>query len=319
MRKKSIVLLAGALVLLCLASASARPQKSLTNNDVIEMVKAGFDEQTILTAINTGDPDFETSVHGMLDLKNSGVSERIISAMLAAMKAKADKKEAEAKAAEARAREQAEKAAEAKAAEAKAAEAKAEAEAKAKAEAEAKAKEAEKNKDVPDDVGVYAKLKGALVEMYAEPVNSRSGGVGKSMLTMGFTKGHVNGSVPGPKSKMQVGSPIEIIIKCKEGETPSEFQLLKLDEKGDRREFRAVTGGVYHASSGADKNAVPFEFVKIAPRTYRIVIAALKKGEYGFLPPGGASVGGVGGGVSGQTVQGGSMNSGKLYTFGIIE
>lgn len=305
------ILLATMVCLVAVALASAQAQKPLTNEDVVQMVKAGFDEGTTITAIDAAEPNFDTSVQGLMALKAAGVSEKVIAAMLNATKRKAEANER--KAAET-------KAAEAKAAEAKAAEAKAaEAEARAKAEAEAKAKEAEKNKDVPDDVGVYAKLKGALVEMYAEPVNSRSGGVGKSMLTMGFTKGHVNGSVPGPKSKMQIGAPIDIIIKCKEGETPSEYQLLKLDEKGDRREFRAVTGGVYHASSGADKNAVHFEFVKIAPRTYRIVIAAMKKGEYGFLPPGGASVGGVGGGVSGQTVQGGTMNSGKLYTFGVIE
>jgi len=136
---------------------------------------------------------------------------------------------------------------------------------------------------------------------------------------MGLTKGHVNGAVHGPHSKVKLAMPLEIVIRCPEGVSASEYQLLKLDQKDDRREFRAVTGGVYHASSGADKNAVPFEFVKIAPRTYRIVIAALKKGEYGFLPPGGAAVGGVGGGVSGQTVQGGTMNTSKLYTFGIIE
>jgi len=301
------ILFASMVCLLAVALASAQPQKPLTNEDVVQMVKAGFDEATTITAIDAAEPNFDTSVQGLMALKAAGVSEKVIAAMLNATKRKAEADER--------------KAAEVKAAEARAAEAKAkaEAEAKAKAEAESKAKEAEKNKDVPDDVGVYAKLKGALVEMYAEPVNSHTGGVGKSMLTMGLTKGHVNGSVPGPKSKMQIGAPIDIIIKCKEGETPSEYQLLKLDEKGDRREFRAVTGGVYHASSGADKNAVPFEFVKIAPRTYRIVIAALKKGEYGFLPPGGAAVGGVGGGVSGQTVQGGTMNTSKLYTFGIIE
>jgi hypothetical protein len=316
--KKSI-LLAGVFCLLAVTMATAQAQKPLTNDDVVQMVKAGFDEGTITTAIDAGDPAFDTSVQGMMALKGAGVSEKLIAAMLNATKRKAEaeeRKAAEAKAAEARAAEA--RAAEAKAAEAAAA-AKAEAEAKAKAEAEAKAREAEKNKDIPEDVGVYMKLKGSLVEMFAEPVNSRSGGVGKSMLTMGWTKGHVNGAVSGPKSKLQVGSPVDIIIKCKEGETPSEYQLLRLDEKGDRREFRAVTGGVIHASSGTDKNAIPFDFQKIGSRTYRLKIPDLKKGEYGILPSGGASVGGVGGGVSGQSVQGGSMNSGKLYTFGIIE
>ena len=316
---KKGMLLACLICLVAVTMGTAQAQKPLTNDDVVQMVKAGFDEATTIAAIDATDSSFDTTVQGMLALKAAGVSEKVIAAMLNATKRKseaAERKAAEAKAAEL-------KAAEAKAAEAKAAEAaataKAEAEAKAKAETEAKAKEAEKNKDIPEDVGVYAKLKGSLVEMYAEPVNSRSGGVGKSMLTMGFTKGHVNGAVSGPKSKLQIGSPIEIIIKCKEGETPSEYQLLKLDEKGDRREFRAVTGGVYHASSGAEKNAIPFDFAKIGPRTYRLKIPDLKKGEYGFLPPGGAAMGGMGGGTTGQTVQGGSMNSSKLYTFGIIE
>lgn len=95
--------------------------------------------------------------------------------------------------------------------------------------------------------------------------------------------------------------------------------LLKLDEKGDRREFRAVTGGVYHSSGGAEKNAIKFGFQKIASRTYNIALTGLKRGEYGFLPPGAGSVGGVGGGASDKTVQGGSMQAGKLYTFGVME
>jgi len=172
---------------------------------------------------------------------------------------------------------------------------------------------------VPEDVGVYVKLKGSLAEVYAEIVDWKSGGVGKSMLTGGFTKGHINAVVKDPKSKLQVAPPMEFVIRCTEGVTPSEYMLLKLDEKNDRREFRAVTGGVYHSSGGAEKNAIKFDFQKIAPRTYKISLTGLKKGEYGFLPPGGGSVGGVGGGASGGTVQGGSMQSGKLYTFGVME
>ena len=310
------------LALLGAAVLAAQAQKPLTNDDVIQMVKAGFDEQTILKAIESGTPDFDTSVPGMIALKQAGISEKVIAGMLAATKANADKKEAEARAAEARAAE--EKAAEARAAEAKAAEARA-AEAKAAAEKAALEKAAadkaaaEKNKDVPEDVGVYAKVKGDLTEVYAEVVNWKSGGVGERMLTMGATKGHVNGYVSHPKSKLQLGTPIDFIVKCKEGETPSEYQLLKLDEKGDRREFRAITGGVYHSSGGAEKNAQAFDFEKIASRTYRLKLGVLKHGEYGFLPPGGGSVGGMGGGASGKAVEGGSMSGGKLYTFGVIE
>jgi len=66
-----------------------------------------------------------------------------------------------------------------------------------------------------------------------------------------------------------------------------------------------MTGGVIHASEGAEKNAVEFTSEKIASRTWRIKLADLKKGEYGFLPPG----------VSSQSLS----SSGKIYTFGVME
>ena len=279
MRAKCTLRLA-AILLLSPGLVFAQSNKPLTNDDVVQMVKGGFDESTTVAAIESADTNFDNSVQALMALKAAGVSEKVISAMLAATKKKAE----------------AAKPAVAAAAPAPAA-----------------------NPDVPEDMGVYTKLKGALVEVYAEVVSWKSGGVGKSMLSMGMTKGHVNATVSGPKSKLQLGLPAELVIKCSEGITPSEYMLLKLDEKGDRREFRAVTGGVYHSSGGAQKDAIKFDFQKIAPRTYKIVLAGLKKGEYGILPPGGGSVGATGGGASGQTVQGGSMQSGKLYSFGVIE
>jgi hypothetical protein len=279
MRAKRTMILA-VVLLLATGAAFSQSGKPLTNDDVIQMVKGGFDESTTIAAIDSAQANYDTSVQALLALKAAGVSEKVISAMLAATKKKSEG---------------------------------------TKPAAVATAPAPAANPDVPEDMGVYTKLKGSLAEVYAEVVSWKSGGVGKSMLTGGFTKGHVNATVSGPKSKLQLGTPIEFVIKCAEGVTPSEYMLLKLDEKGDRREFRAVTGGVYHSSSGLEKDAIKFDFQKIAPRTYKIALAGLKKGEYGFLPPGAGSVGGTGGGASGQTVQGGSMQAGKLYSFGVIE
>ncbi len=278
MRAKFTLVLA-AVLLLAAGAVFSQSNKPLTNDDVVQMVKGGFDESTTIAAIDSAATNFDTSVQALMALKTAGVSEKVISSMLVATKKKSEA---------------------------------------AKPTAVAAAPAAA-SPDVPEDMGVYTKLKGSLAEVYAEPVSWKSGGVGKSMLTGGFTKGHVNATVSGPKSKLQLGTPIEFVIKCAEGVTPSEYMLLKLDEKGDRREFRAVTGGVYHSSSGLEKDAIKFDFQKIAPRTFKIALAGLKKGEYGFLPPGSGSVGGTGGGASGQTVQGGSMTSGKLYSFGVIE
>src|SRR6267378_5033058 len=286
MRAKRTLLFA-AVLLLAAGAAFSQSNKPLTNDDVVQMVKGGFDESTTVAAIDAADTNFDTSVQALMALKTAGVSEKVISAMLGATKKKAEAAKPAASA--------------------------------VAAAAPTSTPAPAANPDVPDDIGVYTKLKGSLAEVYAEVVSWKSGGVGKSFLTGGMTKGHVNATVSGSRSKLQLGTPIEFVIKCAEGVTPSEYMLLKLDEKGDRREFRAVTGGVYHSSGGAQKDAIKFDFQKIAPRTYKIALAGLKKGEYGFLPPGGGSVGGVGGGTSGQTVQGGSMTAGKLYSFGVME
>jgi hypothetical protein len=161
------------------------------------------------------------------------------------------------------------------------------------------------NPDIPEDIGVYIKLRGKLSEVTPEVVGWKSGGVLKSMATYGLTKGHVNGTVQGPKSALQVGNDAEFIIKCPEGTAVTEYQLLRLDMKGDRREFRAMTGGIIHQSGGAEKNAEKFDYEKIAPRVFKIKLPPLKKGEFGILPPGATS--------------GNISSAGKLYSFGIAE
>jgi hypothetical protein len=161
------------------------------------------------------------------------------------------------------------------------------------------------NPDLPDEIGIYIKERGKLNEVSPEVVGYKSGGVAKMILSDGLDKGHRNGTVRGPKSVLQVATDAEFIIRVPEGTAITEYQLLRLDMKGDRREFRAWTGGVFHSSEGAEKNAEKFDSEKVAPRVFRIKLPVLKKGEYGFLPPGNTS--------------GNIASSGKLYTFGIRE
>jgi hypothetical protein len=94
--------------------------------------------------------------------------------------------------------------------------------------------------DVPDEVGVYQVLPGKLVAIEPEIVNWRTGGVVKNAVTLGLDKGHVNGTVAGPHSKFNVNSvpfgmagPLEFYIRCLEGNSASEYQLLRFWEKND--------------------------------------------------------------------------------------
>ena len=169
----------------------------------------------------------------------------------------------------------------------------------------AAAPQAADNSGLPQEIGVYMMIKGKMTEVEPEVVGWQSGGIMKSMATGGLTKGHINGKIVNPKAGLQVPTPVEFYIKTPEGTSVTEYQLLKLDEKGNRREFRAITGGIVHFSAGSERNAVKFESEKIGQRIWKIKLADLKKGEYGFLPPG----------VNSSSIS----SSGKMYCFGVIE
>lgn len=65
-----------------LAQQSQR-EPPLTNMAVVKLAKAGFKEKTIISIISARIPAFDLSADRMIELKRSGVSEKIIVAMLA--------------------------------------------------------------------------------------------------------------------------------------------------------------------------------------------------------------------------------------------
>lgn len=157
------------------------------------------------------------------------------------------------------------------------------------------------------EVGVYYKKGDAWVDLEPEVVNFKTGGVLKSLASDGIVKGDVNGHINGAHAKTDVKTPVEILIYVPEGVAATEYQLLRLREEKDAREFRTVTGGVFHKSGGASRDAVEFDAKKIAPRTYTLTLTDLKTGEYGLLPP------------SSSDSTGTSGRLGKLYAFHVIE
>jgi hypothetical protein len=157
------------------------------------------------------------------------------------------------------------------------------------------------------EIGVYYKKAGAWLDMEPEVVSFKTGGVLKSIATEGIVKGDINGHIKGAHSKTETATPIELLIYAPEGVAATEYQLLHLHEQSNSREFRTVTGGVFHRSGGASRDAIDFEAKKIAPRTYSLTLSNLKTGEYGLLPP------------SSSDATGTSGRLGKLYTFHVIE
>ena len=159
----------------------------------------------------------------------------------------------------------------------------------------------------PTEIGVYIKRGNQWLEVQPEVINWKTGGILKSIATAGIVKGDVNGHIQGKTSRNRATTPLEFLILAPEGVAITEYQLLKLRENKEYREFRTVTGGVFHTKGGATRDLVPFEGRKIAGRTFMVTLSGLAPGEYGFLPPGAF--------VSASS----SSTLGKIYTFSFVE
>ena len=275
MRKHAALLAMGLMVLLAAA------QSVLTNDAVVKMVKAGLGEDIVISTIKSQPGQYTTAADDLIALKKAGVPDKIISAMIDKGSAPSGNPLVNAAAAPAPAG--------------------------ATPAAPTAVAAGPTPPPVVSEVGVYYNKAGAWAELQPEIVNSKTGGVLKTIGTAGIVKGDINGHVNGLHSRNQLHTPIEILVYTQEGVAITEYQLLHLREQKDSREFRTATGGVFHASGGATRDLMQFESKKVAPRTYLITLTSIGSGEYGLLPP----VGGDGTGQSGRI--------GKIYSFRVIE
>jgi hypothetical protein len=155
---------------------------------------------------------------------------------------------------------------------------------------------------LPTEIGVYTKKQGQWVELPPEIVYWKTGGVLKTVATLGIRHGDVNGHVAGASSHTSLATPLEFLIVSPEGTALAEYQLLRLHPNKDNREFRTVTGGMMHSQSGSQRDQVPFDGKKIASRVYELTFpTSAGLGEYGLLPPSSNS------------------GSGKIYSFRVAE
>ncbi len=68
--------------LLAIACSACLAQQALTNDAIVKMSKAGLSDDLILQTINTQPVNFSTSAADLVSLKQAGLSDRVIGAML---------------------------------------------------------------------------------------------------------------------------------------------------------------------------------------------------------------------------------------------
>lgn len=274
MLSRGRLLVISAVALLGAFSFSAFPanaQQTLDNDGVVKLVKSGLGEDLIVQTITASAGKYDVSVEAMIALKQAGVTDKELGAMVT--------KNAGPAAAPA---------------------------------TQTIVIQQPTGPTLPpgvDEVGVYFKdAHDAWSTVYTENVNFKTGGFLKSLATDGIVKPDLNGHLTWPGSKLHINLPATFIIYVIEGQSPGEYQLLHLHTHPDGREFRSITGGVIHSSSGAERDTITFDTKKIAPRVYEVILPEhLPAGEYGFLPPGTMN--------SGKSM----ASLGKMYTFAITE
>jgi hypothetical protein len=77
-----------ALSIFLVPSVLAQTRKPLTNTDIVDMTKQGFDASLIVKAIQTSETDFDVSAKALVDLKDAGVNQSVMEAMLSAQASK---------------------------------------------------------------------------------------------------------------------------------------------------------------------------------------------------------------------------------------
>lgn len=232
------------------------------------MVNAGLSDDLILQAIAAQPGQYTTDADSLVDLKDANVSERVITAMIN--------------------------------------------KGRKRLTPEAAASSTASSDDPPpapisevSEIGAYYKDRsGTWQPLQTEVVHIKSGGWLKSTATHGIIKQDRNGHLNGRESKLPLQAPVEILIYAPTGVDIAEYNFLRFRLNSDNREFRSVTGGVFHSNSGAQRDEVPFHPAKDGPRAWRFTVdASVGGGEYGILPPGTGNI----------------TNGGKIYTFALTE
>jgi hypothetical protein len=244
--------------------------KPLTNDDIVQMVKGGFDEQTIVKAIQAHGPAFTTSVEALVALKNAGVTKAVIDAMLdAETKNRSGLQPVPPKQEEA---------------------------IKPPTASGPTREQAAKSEEWPAElagmyreVGIYYKQDGKFVQLYGRPVvASQTGGFLKSSFTMGISKIRSKGEVPGKRAQLQVPTrQPDFYFYMAEGQLPDNFVVVRMEEKKDRREFQVGSfgGAAGGMSTGLELHKVNQLIIeRVTSHVYRVrPDGELLDGEYGFL------------------------------------
>lgn len=272
---KKVALVFAMLVNLPLSEVEA---ESLNNDSIVTLVRAGLGEDAVVAKIRSSDGQYDTSVEGLVRLKKAKVPNQIITAMI-----------------------------------------------------ERSSKKSEESKPVwmneardpmlPHTPGLYI-LTDRSESAKMIPVKAttsrqtKSGGFWSYALTGGIASMSFKAIVPRAHAQIQsgevkpifyfffdqaVGPEPSAFSASATITTPTEFALVRFDEKKDHREKKVGKFNITGPKSGlAEKDKIPFTYSEIRSGVFEVIpVNDLPPGEYGFVTDNAGSGGNVVSGIGG--------------------
>ncbi len=174
----------------------------------------------------------------------------------------------------------------------------------------------------PPEVGVYWKNGNAFVFVEGQAISqAKVGGKAGSMFTYGMRNEHWDAFLNGPQSKNVINESQPVFyLYVPDGTSASDYVLISLEKKSNRREFQIGSfGGMTGGKSGVKRDKeIAFTVEHAGIRTYKIKPnMPMKPGEYAFFMGTGQQAT-MAGGSSGGARSGGAA-AGRVYDFRIPE
>jgi hypothetical protein len=237
--------------------------ETLTNNEVVSLVKAGLSTSIIINKIRTSKTDFDLSTDALIALKQAGLTDDVVGAMFESKNGKTVNVAA--------------------------------------GTTEARAVSDPNDPNAPHDLGIYLfeEIGGTKKMTQLAPnvsAQNRTGGLFTSSLTYGIGKVKIKANLPGTTAKLQLRDVRPVFyfyLDAKTGglntssgvpSTPNEFALVRFNVRSDNREVTIGKANAFGAKGGlSDEYVVQFDAEDLGNGVFKITPKAdLKNGEYGF-------------------------------------
>lgn len=234
------------------------PSSSITNTRIIEMSKLGLDDEIIIAKIKNGSCEFQLEDPDLVQLKKSGVSPKVIAAMLDSSVRPTSQVTTS--------------------------------RSDVPSPVSAESGVGTRSESGPSDPGMYLTAANGFTKILGQIVDfKRSGSMLASDLTLHIKTTKENVQLLGPHAQTVASSSPEFyFIPAKQeadaGVNAGDLILVRLEEKKERRQFEIGAQGAWRASKGISlTHQVQLTRSEARAGVYKIAPAVgLEKGEYGL-------------------------------------